>query len=73
MKKLKAIFAILLFATIIYSCNNSTVEGVVVSDEEKAKFQAQIETFKTLNGHKKNKMVNLQRVIFFMNFDHTLK
>ena len=53
MKKLKKIFTILLFAIIIYSCNNSAVQGmmsetgVVVSEEEKEKFQAQIETFKT--------------------------
>ena len=59
MKKLKAIFAILLFATIIYSCNNSTVEGVVVSDEEKAKFQAQIETFKTFTNGFLNEDIDL--------------
>ena len=59
MKKLKAIFAILLFATIIYSCNNSTVEGVVVSDEEKAKFQAQIETFKTFTNGFFNEDIDL--------------
>ncbi|RZP00671.1 MAG: nuclear transport factor 2 family protein [Flavobacteriales bacterium] len=57
MKKLKTIFTILLFATIIYSCNNST--GIVVSDEEKAKFQAQIETFKTFTDGFLNEDIDL--------------
>ena len=57
MKKFKTIFTILLFASIIYSCNNST--GIIVSDEENAKFQAQIETFKTFTNGFLNEDIDL--------------
>ena len=52
---MKKFFTILAFTAIIYSCNNSAVQGVmgdsemgiIVSEEEEAKFQDQIATFRT--------------------------
>ena len=55
MKKFKSILAIVILAAISYSCNNSAVlkvmeepeTGIIVSDENKAKFEDQINTFRT--------------------------
>ena len=55
MKKFKSILAIVILAAISYSCNNSAVlkvmeepeKGIVVSEEDKAKFQEQIDVFRT--------------------------
>ena len=46
MKNLKTIITVFALLIITVSCNQSET-GVVVSEEEKAKFQKQIETFKT--------------------------
>jgi len=55
MKNFKSILAIVVLAAISYSCNNSAVQkmmqepetGIIVSDENKAKFEDQINTFRT--------------------------
>ncbi len=55
MKNFKSILAIVILAAISYSCNNSAVQkmmqepetGIIVSDENKAKFEDQINTFRT--------------------------
>ena len=47
MNKIKTILTILVLSAIIYSCNNTAVTGIVVSEEDKTKFQDQIAAFRT--------------------------
>ena len=58
MKNLKTIITVFALLIITVSCNQSET-GVVVSEEEKAKFQKQIETFKTFAEGFKNKDIDL--------------
>ena len=59
MNKIKTILTILVLSTIIYSCNNNAVTGVVVSEEDKAKFQDQIASFRTFTKAFYNEDIDL--------------
>ena len=66
MKKIK-ILTIIAIVAISYSCNNSELQGmlnesengIIVSEEEKAKFQNQIETFNTFTKGFYNEDIDL--------------
>ena len=66
MKKIK-ILTIIAIVAISYSCNNSELQGmlnesengIIVSEEEKAEFQNQIETFNTFTKGFYNEDIDL--------------